>query len=64
MLYIKFTSEKSFTAGCASLVGSTYFDNYKTEQALKFFTTASIANAVLTLASHGLVEGTHFNLSN
>ena len=44
--------------------GSTCFDSYKSENALKFFTLGSIANALLTLKANGLVEDTDYKLTD
>jgi len=63
-LAIKFNNTEAFNAGYSSLKGNAFkFDNYKSVQTLRFFTTEQRDNAVLQLAAAGLVEGSGFNLT-
>lgn len=64
MLFIKFLSDFSLKTGSTCLEGSTCFDSYKSENALKFFTLGSITNALLTLKTNGLVEDTDYKLTD
>jgi hypothetical protein len=62
MLLLKFTDQQSFDTGFTCLNGNAFkFDNYKSELTLKLFTTESATNAVLQMATHGLIEGTNFS---
>ena len=63
-MFITFTNETYLKTGSTALEGSTFFDSYKSENALKFFTIGSINNAIMTLAAQGLVEGTHFTITD
>ena len=63
-LGIKFSTEQSFGTGYTALNGNAFkFDNYKSVQTLRFFTTEQRDNAVLQLVAAGLVEGAGFNLT-
>lgn len=63
-LCIKFATEDSFNTGYTALNGNAFkFDNYKSLNTLKFFTTEQIDNAMLQIQSCGLVQGTHFNVT-
>lgn len=62
MLLIKFADQQSFNTGFTCLNGNAFkFDNYKSELTLKLFTEESAVNAVLQMATHGLIEGTNFS---
>ena len=63
-LCIKFSTEDSFNAGYTALNGNAFkFDNYKSLNTLKFFTTEQIDNAALLIESKGLIQDTHFNVT-
>ena len=63
-LCIKFNTHESFNAGYTALNGNAFkFDNYKSLNTLKFFTTEQIDNAVLQIQSNGLIQDTHFNVT-
>lgn len=63
-LGIKFSTEQSFGTGYTALKGNAFkFDNYKSAQTLRFFTTEQRDNAVLQLVAAGLVEGSSFDLT-
>ena len=63
-LCIKFATVESFNAGYTALNGNAFkFDNYKSLNTLKFFTTEQIDNAVLQIQSNGLIQDTHFNVT-
>jgi len=58
---LQFNSQTSFNTAHNVLGGNNFmFDNYRDDLALKFFTTESVRNAILTLTSKGLVEGADF----
>ena len=63
-LCIKFSTEDSFNTGYTALNGNAFkFDNYKSLNTLKFFTTEQVDNAVLQIESNGLIQDTHFNVT-
>ena len=64
-LIIKFLSNDAYKSGYTSLHGSAFkFDNYESLNLFKFFTGEQLNNAMLQLASIGLVQGTDFVISD